>query len=120
VALEIPVCAACGHAVFPPRLACSRCGARSWRTEPVPAGVVEHVTVVRRSPLVDLDGAPLWLGLIRTILGPAVIARVEPEAAPGDRVELRGDGNAVIAVLPSPGARGARDRRSRGSSTSST
>jgi uncharacterized OB-fold protein len=60
-------------------------------------GAVEHVTVVRRSPVIDADGAPVRLALVRTDVGPVIIVRVDQYAEPGDRVRLSARGNALIA-----------------------
>lgn len=96
-ALEIPVCAACGHAAFPPHLACSHCGSREWRGDPNTAGTVEQTTFVRRRVGVPADAPPIPLASVRSDLGPVVIARAEGEVGPGDRVELTTDGGVVIA-----------------------
>jgi uncharacterized OB-fold protein len=95
--LEIQVCDGCGHAVFPSRLACSRCGSTSWRSELAEQGAVEHVTVVRRSPVIDAADLPVRLGLVRTDVGPVVIARIDERTEAGHRVRMSSSGNAVVA-----------------------
>jgi uncharacterized OB-fold protein len=95
--LEIHVCTVCGQAVFPPRLACPRCHGVAWRTDHADAGTIEHVTAVRRSPVVPEGGAPIRLALVKTDLGPRVIARLDVDAAPGTRVELASHDGAVSA-----------------------
>ena len=88
-ALEIAACAACGHRVFPPRLACPVCYAREWRLEPAGAGTVTEVTTVRRSPALGPGDRPVELALVRTDAGPLVIARLEQgPLEPGARVAL--------------------------------
>jgi uncharacterized OB-fold protein len=87
--LEIAACAACGHRVHPPRLACPRCHAREWRFEPAGGGTVAEVTTVRRSPLLEAGDEPIELALVRTDAGPLVIARLEDgPLEPGTRVAL--------------------------------
>jgi uncharacterized OB-fold protein len=98
VALEIPVCSRCGHAVFPPRVACSRCGSTDWGASTVEGGRVDLATVVRRSPaLAASGGEPIHLALVRTDLGPAVIARLRAPAEPGAAVTLSTQDGAVVA-----------------------
>jgi uncharacterized OB-fold protein len=97
MAIDLPVCESCDHAVFPPRLACPHCGSRAWRTTAAEYGALQHVTVVRRSPVVSASGAPVWLGLVRTDVGPVLIVRVDENAEPGDRVQLSANGSALIA-----------------------
>ena len=88
-ALAIPACEACGHRVFPPRLACPRCHAREWRLEPAAGGTVAEVTTVRRSLVVGPDDEPVELALVRTDAGPLVIARLQDgPLEPGARVAL--------------------------------
>jgi uncharacterized OB-fold protein len=105
VDLEVSVCARCAHAVFPPRLACSRCHATEWEQRVAGAGHVELVTVVRRSPVLAASGGdPIHLALVRTDLGPTVIARLQEPAAPGAAVALSAREGAVLA-RPLPAAR---------------
>jgi uncharacterized OB-fold protein len=95
----IPACADCGHAIWPPRLACPVCGAAEWNEVPAPRGTVEDVT---EAP--GYDGEPIRLGTIRLAVpfgrhtskrnsrrageGPPVIAAVDPGLGPGDTVDL--------------------------------
>ena len=85
--LEIPVCDACGRAVFPERLLCPVCGARSWRREPVAAGVLEAAAA----------RGEVRVGAVRTPLGPLAIVRVAGDAQPGDEVTLSEDGGVPVA-----------------------
>jgi len=85
--LEIPVCEACGRAVFPERLLCPACGARAWRREPVAAGVLEAAS----------QRGEVRVGAVRTPLGPLVIARVVGDVQPGDEAPLSADGNVPVA-----------------------
>lgn len=85
--LEIPVCEACGRAVFPERLLCPACGARTWRREPVAAGVLE----------VAAQRGEVRIGAVRTPLGPLAITRLVGDAEPGDEVPLSADGDVPVA-----------------------
>jgi uncharacterized OB-fold protein len=103
-ALRIQVCTACGRAAFPPRLACPRCHESEWHLEAALVGTIEHVTAVRRSAVLADDELPVWLALVRTDLGPQVIARLDGAASAGQRVELAADGNAVRARASGAGS----------------
>lgn len=85
--LEIPVCEACGRAVFPERLLCPDCGARAWRHEPVASGVLEAAA----------ERGDVRVGAVRTPLGPLAIVRVVGDAEPGDEVPLSADGGVPVA-----------------------
>jgi hypothetical protein len=85
--LPIPVCTRCGHAVFPARALCPRCGARDWRVEPAATGVVEETTTRRAGGSV---------ASVRTELGPVVVARSPDDAPPGAVVALSLDGGAPV------------------------
>ena len=84
---KVPACANCGHAVWPPRLACPVCGAAEWTEVDASTGTVLEVT--------DAPGASgevVRLGTVRLILaatvdGPPVIARCDG-CEPGDSVAL--------------------------------
>lgn len=89
MSLSIPVCAACGTAVFPALLLCPSCAGSEWRLEPVDSGVLEGCTVTGREPV--------QVGLVRLPLGPLAVARVEGEAAVGDEVALDQEGLVPVA-----------------------
>ncbi len=89
VSLRVPVCSACGRAVFPRRLLCPDCGGSEWRDEPVDAGVLEAAT--RRD---------VRVGAVRTPLGPLAIARLEVDAAPGTAVLLDEEGDVPVVRGP--------------------
>ncbi|HEY2054710.1 MAG TPA: zinc ribbon domain-containing protein [Solirubrobacterales bacterium] len=96
---QVPACANCGHAIWPPRLACPVCGAAEWTEVPAPTGTLLDVT---EAP--GYDGTPTRLGTVLLAVpygaqdakrnswpdagGPPVIAAVEGDAAPGDTVRL--------------------------------
>jgi len=88
--LPVQVCDACGHAVFPERALCPRCGGRDWHAVTVAHGLVEQATTLRHG-----GGA----ASVATELGPVVIARSPDGAAPGSRVVLDLDGGAPVARL---------------------
>lgn len=114
-AVEVSVCDACGHAVYPPRLACPRCHAREWRPQRADLGTVVEVTTVRRSAVNGPDDPPIELALVRADAGPLLLARLDGgPLEPGTRVALAGSGGAVTAT-PAQAARGP---RSPGSPTS--
>jgi uncharacterized protein len=95
-AFTVSVCAVCGHAVFPPHLLCSVCGAGDWNAVPQPAGAVEHATVVRRKLTPDGVAEPVAIGVVRTPLGVRVVARLEEPASAGDDVRLSVEDGAVV------------------------
>jgi len=74
--LRVTVCT-CGHAVFPPRVLCPRCGSRDWHDEPAGPGTAEQLTTHRDR-------------------GPVVVARADGIAA-GARVTLEDDYGRMIA-----------------------
>jgi uncharacterized OB-fold protein len=85
--LPVSTCSNCGHAVFPARLLCPRCGGSGWTISEVDDGVVEDATVVRRAPGGPLP-ASVSLGTVRVEGGILVPARIEPGAEPGARVRV--------------------------------
>lgn len=85
MSLRVPVCTACGRAVFPRRLLCPDCGGSEFRDEPVDTGVLEAAS--------ERDAR---VGAVRTALGPLVIARVEGDAGLGDEVPLDEDGDVPV------------------------
>jgi uncharacterized OB-fold protein len=85
----VPVrrCSACGHAVFPARVLCPRCGSDEWERREVDAGVVDGATLVRRAPGGSLP-VPVPVGTVRLEGGVLVMARLEPGVEEGDSVRL--------------------------------
>ena len=96
--LLVSVCRTCGHTVFPPRLLCPACGGASWRREPAGPGTVEEVTTIRRAVGAGGD-VSVPLASVRLDAGPVVVAGLDAEARPGDRVELLVSDGAPIAYL---------------------
>jgi uncharacterized protein len=96
MSFAIPACGNCGHAVWPPRLACPVCGAAEWTEVDASTGTVLEVT---ETP--GASGETIRLGTVRLILagtvdGPPVIALIE-EAEAGDEVQLELRGGALRA-----------------------
>jgi hypothetical protein len=95
----IPACTNCGHAIWPPRLACPVCGAAEWEEVPAPTGTLLDVT---EAP--GYDGEPIRLGTVRLAVlygaggakrnswpegeGPPAIAGVDDGVEAGDSVSL--------------------------------
>lgn len=98
--LPISVCSTCGHAVFPRRLLCPRCGGAEWRNEEVSSAVVEEVTTLRRAPGGPI-AVPVPVGAVRLEGGVVVVARLEGGLEPGDPVRLEyRDGVPVARQAP--------------------
>jgi uncharacterized OB-fold protein len=86
--VPVSICSACGHAVFPARFLCPRCGGSEWQRTHVDVGVVEEATLVRRAPGGPLP-SPIPVGSVRLRGGDvAVVARLEPEVEEGSSVRL--------------------------------
>ncbi len=79
----IPACTNCGHAIWPPRLACPVCGAAEWEDVPAPTGTLLDVT---EAP--GYDGEPIRLGTVKLDAGPPVIAGIDADVDPGETVSL--------------------------------
>lgn len=88
MSFTLPVCSACGDAVFPPRALCPHCGGRDWATAEAATGTVEEVT--------ERDGTRI--ASVRTDLGPVVIARAPSGVERGAVVELDADVGMPVAV----------------------
>jgi uncharacterized OB-fold protein len=87
----VAVCRACGHALFPSRLLCPRCGGDAWDSVAATDGVVMEATSMQHRV-----AAPVHLASVRTDLGVVVLARMERAVAIGDRVALRQQDGAVV------------------------
>ncbi len=97
---EIPACTNCGHAIWPPRLACPVCGAAEWEDVPAPTGALLDATEAA-----GFDGSPTRLGTVRLAVlyadpsgkknsraegeGPPVVAAIDGDAQAGDTVRMR-------------------------------
>jgi uncharacterized protein len=86
--LKVQVCDACGHAVFPRRVLCPRCGAREWHDAPAGPGTVEQVTTHR---------AGGHIASVALLAGPVVVARAGGDLVAGTRVTLDDDAGAPVA-----------------------
>lgn len=85
--LNVTVCSN-GHAAFPPRALCPRCGSPDWHEALAGPGTAEQVTSHRaggRIASVALDAGPL------------VVARADG-IEPGSRVALEDDQGRIIAL----------------------
>jgi uncharacterized OB-fold protein len=89
-AFRVQVCDRCGHAVFPARTLCPRCGSREWHEEEAAGGVAQQVTTHR-------DGGRI--ASVASERGPIVIARAGEGVAAGSSVALELDGGAPVARL---------------------
>ena len=85
--VPVSICSACGHAVFPVRLLCPRCGGSEWQRTRVDEGAVEEATVVRRAPGGPLP-SPVPVGSVRLRGGVALVARLDPGVEEGSSVRL--------------------------------
>jgi uncharacterized OB-fold protein len=85
--VSVSVCRTCGLRLFPPRLLCPACGGASWSREPAGSGTVEEGTTVRHAVGAAGD-VPVSLASVRLDAGPVVVAGVDAQARPGDRVEV--------------------------------
>jgi uncharacterized OB-fold protein len=87
--LLVQVCDGCGHAVFPRRVLCPRCGSRNWHEHPAGPGTAEQVTTHR---------AGGHIASVATDLGPVIVARAGDGIVAGTRVTLEDDGGAPVAT----------------------
>ena len=85
--VPISRCSVCGHAVFPARPLCPRCGASAWEGLEVDEGVVEEATAVQRAPGGPLP-MPVPLGSVRLAGGVLVVGRLGPGVEEGQSVRL--------------------------------
>lgn len=99
--VPVSVCSACGHAVFPARIFCPRCGASEWESREVDQGVVEEATVVRRVPG-GPPPAPVPLGTVRLEGGVLVVARLEAGVEEGASVRLEYRDGVPVARTETP------------------
>ncbi|MBC7186184.1 MAG: Zn-ribbon domain-containing OB-fold protein [Calditrichaeota bacterium] len=81
--LEAGQCTHCGSTFYPPRLVCSECKSREFRTVCLPmGGVVETFTVVRVPPSALVEQAPYVLAVVRLADGTKLLTQLvdcEPE-----------------------------------------
>lgn len=93
-AFSFPACVACGHALWPPRPVCPRCGGTEFAPRSAAHGVVEEVTSTGEAAFAS----------VRAEAGPIVLARLAGEAVAGTAIELRwaaaaaGSGRYVLAT----------------------
>jgi uncharacterized protein len=87
MSFAVPACANCGHAVWPPRLACSVCGAAEWTEVDASTGTVLEITDAPGAAGETARLGTVQLILAATVDGPPVIAGCDG-CEPGDPVEL--------------------------------
>jgi uncharacterized OB-fold protein len=64
--LEAAECTKCGAKFYPPRLVCSECGSRKFKTFSLPeTGKLETFTVIRVAPSQFSDQAPYAIGIAK-------------------------------------------------------
>lgn len=98
-------CTHCAAVCFPRRHFCPACGGGRWSTVDASRGEIDEITVVRHRAGAG-SRQPTVLATVRTVAGPAIVARLEHAARRGDAVRLALD--AAGAVVASPGARSPR------------
>ncbi len=85
--LRIQRCRRCGHALFPERLACSRCGWPELDLEPAgPGSVIDSVEVFRAPS--GAGHGPVRIVLVELDSGPKLLARTAEPLESGERVAL--------------------------------
>jgi uncharacterized OB-fold protein len=99
--VPVSICSVCGHAVFPARLLCPRCGASAWEEREVDKGVVEEATGVQRAPGGALP-IPVPLGSVRLQGGVPVVARLDAEVEEGHFVRLEYRDGVPVARTTEP------------------
>ncbi len=94
----VPVgrCMTCGHRAFPEPLLCPVCGGGDWGREWLDAGIVEAVTLLRRSSGKRHD-PPVRLATVRLGDGVRAVARLEADLPPGSSVAVDVVEGAVVA-----------------------
>jgi uncharacterized OB-fold protein len=102
-AVVIQACSFCGHACFPPRRLCHRCGGADWNSLGVASGIVEEGTIVHH----QADGAmakPVFLASVRTQVGVLLLARFDAEVERGMAVRLAvAESGAIVGSVTAPG-----------------
>jgi uncharacterized OB-fold protein len=78
---SVVACAACGHAMWPSRSVCPRCGGVAFEARAAGSGTVEETT----------RHGDTGLASVRSSAGPVVIARLAREAGTGTVVGLSWD-----------------------------
>jgi len=86
--LEAAKCTACGKVHYPPRVACSQCGATTFDTVVLPReGKVVTYTVVRVPPAGFTEQTPLPIALVELTEGVRVMVQIGDVADP-DSLEI--------------------------------
>jgi len=86
--LEAEKCTACGKVHYPPRVACSQCGAKTFETIVLPReGKVVTYTVVRVPPAGFTEQTPLPIALVELADGVRVMVQIGDVGDP-DSLEI--------------------------------
>jgi len=101
--VTIQSCSFCGHACFPARLLCHRCGGGDWNSIEVGGGIVEERTIVHH----QADAATpdqVFLASVRTPVGVLLLARLDREVERGTKLTLAvAESGAIIGSPTEPG-----------------
>lgn len=97
MSITVQTCRACGHRHYPGLLLCASCAGAEFTAEEVAEGTV--VAATRLHYQVGSAGdAPVLLGVLRIGEdGPQVVARLDRDATPGDRLALFHEGGMLRA-----------------------
>lgn len=75
--LEAEKCTGCGKVHYPPRVACSKCGAKTFETMVLPReGKIVTFTVVRVPPAGFTEQTPLPIALVELMDGVRVMVQI--------------------------------------------
>ena len=86
--LEAEKCTVCGKVHYPPRVACSKCGAITFETMVLPReGKIVTFTVVRVPPAGFTEQTPLPIALVELMDGVRVMVQIGDVADP-DTLEI--------------------------------
>ena len=105
--LEAEKCTVCGKIHYPPRVTCSKCGARTFETLVLPReGRVVTFTVVRVPPAGFTEQTPLPIALIELDDGVQVMAQIgdveDPTGGVRNVVPERGNYLGKVSALDIP------------------
>jgi len=86
--LEAAKCTECGKILYPPRLVCPKCGARTFSKETLPRdGKVVTFTVIRVPPAGFTEQTPLPIALVELTNGVRLMVQIGDVADP-DSLEI--------------------------------
>lgn len=108
-AFRLQICRACAAVIYPPRDACPRCLAADLPFRPVDnAGTLLSETTIHISGETHFrERAPWRIGTVQLVCGPMVVAHLDAQVRPGQRVGLQllldRTGAPAMVALASPG-----------------